>query len=901
MAIYRGAGGAGDATGDSASEALLVRELAAEVQLDANAAEAAKLAALAAQAAAETAETNAETAETNAETAETNAAASASSASSSASTATTQAGIATTQATNASNSATAAASSASSSSTSATNAASSASAAATSATNANNSANAASTSATDSANSATAAAGSASTATTQATNAANSATAAATSATNAANSATSASTSASTATTQAGIATTQATNAANSATAAATSATNASNSASAAATSATNASNSASASSTSATNSANSATAAATSATNAANSATAASGFADDASDSADAAAASAASINPSNITITGGSINGTTVGASTASTGAFTSLSASGSFSANGGATLGDASGDSLTINSSAVSIPNGLNFGSNNLVLSSGAVVIGAPNPVSGYALDVRGAQYLQTNSNPTNGQAIFVSNQTTISNNGSRIGFDAYNIGAASFGIPSDSAALAFYVNGVNTERMRIDSSGNVGIGTSSPAYKLDISGTNPRIRLNETTGFVMTSYVNTGGTFDVGRDSSAGAVVGTAYAGFLDLSGAYPIVFRTNATERMRIDSSGNVGIGTTGGTYKLDVVGTGAQSIRVASSNGDLATLRMLSSGNNEWSIASDTVMRFRKDATEYMRIDSSGNVGIGTSSPSVKLHVIGSGRFNASSTNSVGISTTNSSNGSYYTLYSYGSNGDGVSGWANSTLFESVPASGGNFVLSAYGGTMVFQTGTGRAERMRLNSSGDLIIGGTTAIALLTVSGLKGGTPVAAFSNFTTSGNVSCVATSLESNGNNTSSYHLRATTQNIANWYLYGNGASSFSSDKRLKKNIETTRNGYIDDLMKLRVVKYNWRNDVDGTPKELGLIAQEVEQVFAGLVQDDLNKISENDDTVYKQLKISVLPFMLLKAIQEQQVIINDLKARIETLEAK
>jgi hypothetical protein len=265
MAIYRGAGGAGDATGDSASEALLVRELAAEVALDADAAEAARAAAVVAQLAAETAETNAETAETNAETAQTAAAASASSASSSASTATTQAGIATTQATNASNSATAAASSASSASTSATNAASSASAAATSATNANNSASSASTSATNAANSATSASTSATTATTQATNASNSATAASTSATNAANSATSASTSASTATTQAGIATTQATNASNSASAAATSATNAANSASAAATSATNAA-------TSATNASNSATSAATSATNAANS-----------------------------------------------------------------------------------------------------------------------------------------------------------------------------------------------------------------------------------------------------------------------------------------------------------------------------------------------------------------------------------------------------------------------------------------------------------------------------------------------------------------------------------------------------------------------------------------------------------------------------------------------------
>jgi hypothetical protein len=79
----------------------------------------------------------------------------------------------------------------------------------------------------------------------------------------------------------------------------------------------------------------------------------------------------------------------------------------------------------------------------------------------------------------------------------------------------------------------------------------------------------------------------------------------------------------------VGIGTSSPTYKLDVSGSGAQSIRVVSTNGDLATLRMLSTANNEWSIASDTVMRFRKDATEYMRIDYSGNLLVGTTTGTI--------------------------------------------------------------------------------------------------------------------------------------------------------------------------------------------------------------------------------------------------------------------------------
>jgi hypothetical protein len=143
LAIYRGAGGSGDAVNDAASEVLL-----AVVAKDA--AIAAQVAAEAAQAAAQTAETNAETAETNAETAATNAANSASTASTSATNSSNSASAASTSATNASNSASAA-------STSATNASNSASAASTSASNASTSASNAATSATNAANAQTAA------------------------------------------------------------------------------------------------------------------------------------------------------------------------------------------------------------------------------------------------------------------------------------------------------------------------------------------------------------------------------------------------------------------------------------------------------------------------------------------------------------------------------------------------------------------------------------------------------------------------------------------------------------------------------------------------------------------------------------------------------------------------
>lgn len=528
MAIYRGAGGAGDATGDSASEALLVRELAAEVQRDADATEAARVAAVVAQVAAETAKINAETAETNAETAETNAETAASAASSSASSASTSAtnasnsaSSASTSATNAANSATSASSSATSASTSATNAASSASSASasastatTQATNASNSASAAATSATNASNSATAAA-------TSATNAANSATAAS-------GSATSAASSASTATTQAGIATTQATNASSSASAASTSATNASNSASAASTSATNAA-------TSATNASNSASAASTSASNAAASATAAALSETNAADSATAAAASAASLNPASIAITGGSINGTTIGASSASTGAFTSLSSSGAFSANGGATLGDASGDALTINSNAVSIPNGLNFDSDTLVVDSTNNRVGIGTSSPSRTLHVAGLAYSSTGGfSVGDGTSFTPSGLTSIPNYG--VG----HISSLSTSTMAGFGGLNFYTN--QLERIRIDQFGKVGIGTSSPTQQLHISGTEPRIEFTDT---------DTGADSYISASSANGSLIISADENNEVASSV--MAFRVDGTERMRIDSSGRMTI------------------------------------------------------------------------------------------------------------------------------------------------------------------------------------------------------------------------------------------------------------------------------------------------------------------------------------------------------------
>ena len=267
--------------------------------------------------------------------------------------------------------------------------------------------------------------------------------------------------------------------------------------------------------------------------------------------------------------------------------------------------------------------------------------------------------------------------------------------------------------------------------------------------------------------------------------------------------------------------------------------------------------------ATATALTIQSAGTTAMTIDTSQNVGIGTTTPA-------------------GLLNLKASNGQLIIQNGTTSGGMRLSSYTNA--------------LNA-NGYMVFEGYN--IEYGRFDSSGNLLVGTTTGSSKIQAYRGDAGYLVGAESASSAGSGIYNFFSNMTSSSNNTQCQHFRATTASVNTWYLAGNGTSTFSSDNRLKKNIETTRDGYLGDLMQLRVVKYNWNIDEEGHPKELGLIAQEVEKVFPGLVVEDTQPLGDIENP--KLVKTSVLPFMLLKAIQELSAKNDALEARLAVLEAK
>jgi hypothetical protein len=478
------------------------------------------------------------------------------------------------------------------------------------------------------------------------------------------------------------------------------------------------------------------------------------------------------------------------------------------------------------------------------------------------------------------------------------------------------------IAFTEGGV--ESMRITDVGNVGIGTSSPAFPLDVqsnaSALGIRLR-GRSDGISVLRFVSNDAATIYGQfDVRATDFLIRALANI-------PMQFWTNDTERMRVHAAGGVSIGNTtprgslhsqgnsfnptsgnvwattasftasgafsGGFALVD--GTAGYGMWVQDSGGSFAIGQGNTSGN----------------LTERMRITSAGNVGIGTSSPFSRFQVSTTSDgsniptwFEYSTATGVFSTGDNGSANGFFKLQS------GIYNAASTNNLDMIVqnkdnnfdagfriTSGSGAGSASNNGYLSFSriTTTGSAisatERMRIDSSGNVLVNTTINPATsckFVVSGNSDGSfnPMQVVQE--AAGSTS--RTSINFYRNSAAAGVGAITTTNTATAYVT-------SSDYRLKENI-APMTGALNVVSQLNPVTYSWK--IDGSDGQ-GFIAHELQAVVPECVTGEKDAVDADGKPQYQGIDTSFLVATLTAAIQEQQAMIETLTTRLNALEGK
>lgn len=678
-----------------------------------------------------------------------------------------------------------------------------------------------------------------------ATAAAASASAAATSASNASTSASNAASSASTASTQASNASTSATNAANSATAAASSASTASTQASNAATSATNAANSA----TSASNSASTAT---TQATNASNSATSAATSASQASTSASNAASSASTATTQASNAATSATNA--ANSATASASSATNSANSATASANSAtAAAGSATSAAASAAAAAASLDN---FDDRYLgAKASNPTVDNDGDPL------VTGALYYRTTA-PI-GMKVWDGSQWLEASAAQQASLVTYEYvataGQTTFsGADANSVTLSYTVGNVfvsvNGVRLRPGDDFTASTGTSVVLAAAAAAGDEVVIDAFRTFDVANTYTQAQVDAFAVkltGNQTIAGVKTFSDNLGL----GVTPSAW----SQGKAIDIGSNVAVWASGG---------GNVSMFNASFNSgykykttDVASMYVMGA-SHQWHVAPSGTAGNAISFTQAMTLDASGNLGLNTSSP-VALN----------------------SGGGYFTVNN-ASSGGGVVFQNNAANIAYSIADTDGLRLDTFTGK-ILKFGIQGSERARIDSSGNLLVGKTSAVA-------SSGNGCWLSNN----GLMSVVGSSSLAD-----TFNYFNSTAGVYRFYVNNSGVINATSttitaisDQRLKENIQDIDVG-LDKIMALKPRKFDWKagkgKDIRG---DRGWIAQEFEQVFPEMITTWKDEPPEGEEP-YKAVNADLIP-VLVKAIQEQQAIIEQLKADVAAL---
>ena len=426
------------------------------------------------------------------------------------------------------------------------------------------------------------------------------------------------------------------------------------------------------------------------------------------------------------------------------------------------------------------------------------------------------------------------------------------------------------ISFYEDTGTTAKLFWDASAeSLGIGTAAPSAPLDIklagTVTADIFKFQRSDGLVagVLNYNGTDGTISLGTTTT------------------HPLAFDTDGSERMRIDASGNVGINTTpkawtaftpvlqiknastGGGGAL--AGTSADNFRMFANTyydgvykrlaTGFATQYAQESGTHVWSYAASGAADSTFTWSEAMRIDANGNVGIGMTPPSDRNLAV------YDSTNSI-FSLHNSTTGTAAT--------DG---------FQLQLVSDDAYLVNyEAGGVVAFFTapsGGSTTERMRIDASGNLMVGTTDSSPYTTIEGF-----VVALNNGSKS--AACfgadnVASRTVVNIVNPNGSVGSITTNASATAY-------NTSSDQRLKENIVDAPSA-SDDIDAIQVRSFDWKSD--GSHQKYGMVAQELQTVAPEAVS-----VPEDPEEMMGVDYSKLVP-MMLKEIQS-------LRARVAQLES-
>ena len=419
-------------------------------------------------------------------------------------------------------------------------------------------------------------------------------------------------------------------------------------------------------------------------------------------------------------------------------------------------------------------------------------------------------------------------------------------------------------------------------NLGIGTSSPGYKLDVAsgdasaGQAIRIRANASAAAGGLQFTDSGATTQYGWIK--GKTTGLSFYG------------GNNSAGDLFLDSSGNLGLGVTpsawGGSYKaiqfssgaiagfsttaLDIYGnaydSGAGAWKYLNSSQG-ATRYAAFNGQHQFFNAPSGTAGNAISFTQAMTLDASGNLGLVTTSPSVSDF---SGGAN-------GLHIKASVNYSILKLES-----------VNSKITWLTAGDTATYLYVKDANPLIF--GTNNTERARIDSSGNLLVGKTSALA----SSGNG----CWFSN---NGMISAVGSSSLGdtfNYYNSTAGAYRFYVNNAGTIFATSTTITSLS-DVRHKENIRDLDDG-LAAIMSLQPRKFDWKEGKGANIKNArGFIAQEFEQVFPDLIDEWKDPAPEGEEP-YKSVRADLIP-VLVKAIQEQQSIIDAQQAALEQLKAQ